>query len=246
LNKINDLTPVQLVDGVFIKRDDLFNIAGVCGGKARACFKLSEKSKGLVTASSRVSPQAQIVAKIADYLNIPCRIHMPSGKETQEMQYVKEANGEIIQHVFGRNNVIISRAKKDALEKNFTYIPFGMECQEAIDLTSEQVKNIPQEVKRLVVPVGSGITLSGIIQGIKKYNYNIEIFGITVGANPLKRLEKFVPDFSNYCKLFSSKYDYHTKIEEKIGDINLDPIYEAKCKEFIKSGDLLWIVGKRI
>ena len=32
------VTPVQRIDHVWVKRDDLYHVAGVNGGKARACW----------------------------------------------------------------------------------------------------------------------------------------------------------------------------------------------------------------
>ena len=58
-------TPLQQVGNFLVKRDDLFEIAGVCGGKARTCWAMSQGAPGLVTAGSRSSPQANIVAHVA-------------------------------------------------------------------------------------------------------------------------------------------------------------------------------------
>lgn len=46
-------TPIQSIGGIWLKRDDLFEIAGVRGGKVRTCWRLSQGSVGLVTAGSR-------------------------------------------------------------------------------------------------------------------------------------------------------------------------------------------------
>lgn len=77
------LTPVEeLHGGVWAKRDDLFTVAGVSGGKARSCYYLATRdpsTKGLVTAGSRASPQVNIVAHIAAHLGLPCRVHTPTG-----------------------------------------------------------------------------------------------------------------------------------------------------------------------
>jgi len=61
-------TPLQQVGNFLVKRDDLFEIAGVCGGKARTCWAMSQGAPGLVTASTRTSPQANIVAHVAKAL----------------------------------------------------------------------------------------------------------------------------------------------------------------------------------
>jgi hypothetical protein len=67
------LTPLQQVGNFLVKRDDLFEIAGVRGGKARTCWAMGQGASGLVTASSRSSPQANIAAHVAKALGVPCR-----------------------------------------------------------------------------------------------------------------------------------------------------------------------------
>lgn len=37
---------------------------------------------------------------------------------------------------------------------------------------------------------------------------------------------------------------YKKVVDFKIGNVILNALYEAKCKEFIKENDLLWIIGK--
>ena len=75
-------TPLQQVDNLLVKRDDLFKIAGVCGGKARTCWAMGQGASGLVTASSRSSPQANIAAHVAKALGVPCRVHVRTRART--------------------------------------------------------------------------------------------------------------------------------------------------------------------
>jgi hypothetical protein len=44
---------------------------------------------------------------------------------------------------------------------------------------------------------------------------------------------------------FSSGYKYGQRVDAVWNDIELDPIYEAKCVGHLVPGDLLWIVGHR-
>ncbi len=240
------LTPVEKVDGIFIKREDKFQVAEVCGGKARTCWFLSQGARGLVTAGSRQSPQANIVAHIAKELKIPCRIHTPTGQLSPELIDAREYGAEIIQHKAGYNNVIIARAREDAINRGWINIPFGMECQEAVEQTRKQVKNISSEIKRIVVTVGSGMSLSGILWGLIDNNLQIPVLGIVVGANPTKRLNRYAPLFwRRMVTLANCGIDYHTNVKGRIGDINLDSVYEAKCLPYINTGDLFWIIGLR-
>jgi 1-aminocyclopropane-1-carboxylate deaminase/D-cysteine desulfhydrase-like pyridoxal-dependent ACC family enzyme len=246
-NILAKLTPVETHDGIKVKRDDLFELGGARGGKARTCYYLGHGASGLVTAGSRVSPQILITAYVSKYFDIPCRCHTPSGEMTNELKLAEKLGAEIIQHHPGYNSVIVARAKRDAETLRWREIPFGMECQEAVRQTMNQVYNIPKDTKRIVMSVGSGMSLSGVLWGLKKRELKIPVLGVVVGANPYKRLDAYAPkEWKHMVSLVSSEFDYHKSPETvKLKGISLDPIYEAKTIPFIKDGDLLWIIGHR-
>lgn len=237
-------TPIERYGDLLVKRDDLYMAAGAPGGKARTCWTLSRGATGLITASSRASPQLGIVARIANYLGIPCRAHMPEGDSTPEMDEAREFGAQIVQHKAGYNTVIIARARQDASDRGWREIPFGMECQAAVDATSRQVpRELPADVKRIVVPVGSAMSLAGILWGLRQ---RIPVLGISVGAEPRKRLDKWAPPmWTSLVDLVTPGVDYHHGISTTLHGIKLDPIYEAKCAKFLRPGDLFWIVGIR-
>jgi len=242
----DEYTPIEVRGNYFFKREDLYSSSGVHGGKVRTAVKLALGAKGLITAGSRASPQVNIVAHIAKELGIPCRVHTPMGELPPELVQARECGAEIIQWTAGYNNVIISRAEKDATEHpDWTYIPFGMECQAAVVMTASQVIDIPEGVKRIIVPVGSGMTLAGVLWGLRNRNIDIPVIGIVVGADPTERLLKYAPlGWQQQCTLVVSPLDYAQKPRiTTFEGIKLDPVYEAKCIDYMKNGDLLWVVG---
>jgi 1-aminocyclopropane-1-carboxylate deaminase/D-cysteine desulfhydrase-like pyridoxal-dependent ACC family enzyme len=249
----HEYTPVQHVDDYLLKRDDLFTIAGVCGGKARTCWHLAQGAAGLVTAGSRSSPQANIVASIAKELRIPCRIHTPQGELSPELRQAQLKGAHVIQHKSGYNNVIIKRALDDAAATGYTSIPFGMECDEAVKQTRMQVQDIPLTVERIVVACGSGMSLSGLLWGLNDGWEDVPVLAVQVGADPTKRLDKYAPkDWRKQVKLVKSHIPYSTPASPRdcfIGAgqdaVHLDPIYEAKCRQYLQPNDLFWIIGIR-
>lgn len=125
-----------------------------------------------------------------------------------------------------------------------------MECDEAILETSKQVNNLPfDKIKRIVIPVGSAMSLLGVLKGLKDNNINIPVLGIIVGANPDKRIKEFSEKFYVFLDnltLQKSQLDYEYYVKDNVFcNIDLDPIYEAKCIPYMKENDLLWIVGHR-
>ena len=242
-----ELTPIEKVGNLWIKRDDLFECNGVQGGKVRTCLALSQGASGLVTAGSRSSPQVNIVAHIADYLGVPCRVHTPAGAASPEVAQAVAYGAERISHRPGYNTVIVKRARDDAKAHGWTEIPFGMECQEAVKQTRKQVPEVlPDGVRRLVAPVGSGMSLSGILWGLKDHDHKLPVVGVVVGADPTERLDKYAPKgWRDMVELIEAKEDYHDEVNATIGSVVLDPVYEAKCVPHLEPGDLLWVVGVR-
>lgn len=239
------LTPVEWIDGVWLKRDDLFCLAGVYGGKVRACWSLCKNTRvGLVTASHRPSPQGHIVSAIAKRLGVPCHVHTPLGEFTDQMKFARDNGAVITQHKLGFNNVIIRRAIDDATALGWLHVPFGMECRQAVESVAEQVRNLPTDAKRLIVPVGSGISLAGILQGMRRYKIDIPVLGVCSGADSRERLDRYAPaDWVRRVELIPSGVEYHTRVDACIGDVKLDVTYEAKCHRFLKPDDCLWCVG---
>lgn len=260
---LGDLTPVEKVNGIYLKRDDQFEIYNVRGGKARSAYMLIRNGiekgyKKFVTAGSRFSPQCEIVSYLCQGLGLKNYLFMPKGKETSVIEHINQNNlSTIFRTNAGYNNVICSYAKKYAEENNCFYIPFGMECQENIEITKHQVQNIPKEVKRIVMPVGSGMSFISVLSGLYYYKmYDKEIVGVSVGKDVTKNLKKYLPCeyfgelFNNVQKIkytiIKSELDYEEFAPVyNIGNVELDRVYEAKCLPYIKTGDLLWIVGKR-
>lgn len=236
------LTPVVRVRDVWVKRDDLYVVAGAPGGKARTCWELAQGAVGLVTASSRTSPQMNIVARVGAKLGIPTAVHCPRGPDTPELAEAKHWNMDVVVERVGYNNVIIRRAMDDAAARGWTYIPFGMECGTVAKTMATQVANIPGGCKRIVIPVGSGMSLAGLLHSTK-----LPVLGVRVGADPGKRLDKWAPSYwRQQVTLVDAGLDYHKPASvTSYGGVDLDPIYEAKCLKFLQPDDLFWVVGIR-
>lgn len=253
------ITPVEATEGpglpILVKRDDRCFVSGVRGGKVRTCLALAQGARGLVTAGSRSSPQVNIVAHIAQALGIPCRVHIPLSAEPDapEISLALAAGAEVVRHPAGRNSVIIARAREDAEKSGWKEIPFGMECEEAITQTRKQAKNLIREEygppERIVIPVGSGMSLAGLLWGLLDQGINLPVLGVRVGANPEKRLDEYAPpDWRQRVILVDAAGAYDEPAppgDHRWRGIPLDPYYEAKCVPFLVPGDLFWIVGIR-
>lgn len=244
-----ELTPVYRVNDYWVKRDDLYQVFDVVGAKARQAYGIISKSDKdtVVTAGSRFSPQIQIVANICKNLNKKCRCHTIRGKDTEELKIAIGDGAQIIHHEdTWHNSVIIARAKKDAEENNCLNVPFGMESWESIYQTALQTKNLPKEVKHIVITAGSGMNLCGVLWGLILTNRtDVKVTGVSVGYNVQKTLKKYAPLNIKNLTVVKSELGYEDKVFEKVGDIELDPIYESKCVPYLEPNCLFWIIGKR-
>lgn len=245
-------TPVELHGDIWLKRDDLYSYAGRHGGKVRTCRTIAMEAKrcgcvGLITAGSRQSPQVSIVSAIASHLGMRCRVHVPAGADTPQIDAALSAGAEVVRHRPGYNTVIVARAREDvATSPAWGHVPFGMETEYAVEATASQVLSaLLVGPSRIVVPVGSGMSLAGVLCGMVAPS--VPVLGVVCGASPMGRLDRYAPLWRAWgnVELVSASVDYHRHVEASVGDVGLDPVYEAKCAEFLRPGDLLWVVGHR-
>lgn len=243
------LTPIHKKGGIYFKREDLFEYNGARGAKVRGCLHVIENTKAteLTTAGSRKSPQVEIVACVAQKKGLKCTVHTPEGEDTSVLKNAAAYGATIIKHKAGYNTVIVARAREYAEKTGAFEVPFGMVTIKTIEANKFQVQNIPKEAKRLVIPVGSGMTLATVLTGLKEYGISIPVLGIWVGKNPEELLEKYAPKgWRENVELIQSEEEYSKEVYNKINGITVDPIYEAKCIKYLKKDDLLWIVGRRL
>ncbi len=244
------LTPIELHNGIYVKRDDLFTVCGVQGGKARSAmflisYAISMGFTHIVTAGARHSPQIEIVGSICREYGLDFTAFVPEGVLSEEIESLKSF-ATIQQVKYGRNSVIKHRAQVFAYQNSAFLIPFGMECVEAVSQTASQVKDIPLDVERVVIPVGSAMSLCGLLHGLNKINRSISVLGVSVGANPDRVMKSYAPSgWESFCTILKSPLSYGVEVAASIGSVILDPVYEAKCLPYLKKGDMLWVVGCR-
>lgn len=255
-----ELTPIEKVDGIYLKRNDKYEIAGCNGGKTISAYQilLDAKAQGytdVITTGSRFSPQCEIVSCLSELLGLNAHIVMPSGQETKVMKTVKSnPHSELLTPYKsgGYQSTLNAYCRKLADTKGYYLVPFGMQCIKNVHLIAKQCENIPKEIKRIVVPVGSGMSFCGVLQGLVDFHRtDIEVIGVQAGGHPEKIIQSFKPKFvvlpKYELKVFmpdaTPSERYHTVTDNYIGDLKLDPIYEGKCKDFIQEGDLFWVVG---
>jgi len=243
------ITPVEEHGGILVKREDTWSRGGASGAKARALFTAADGAAGILTAGARTSPQLERAALAARALGIPARLHTGSGADTAETKLATAAGAELVRHHPARLSVIRARFRKDAerLSGNgWACVPFGMEHPVYLGQVREQATSLPRTgFDRLVVPVGSGMTLAAILCGLIAAGHHMEVLGVRVGADPSVLLDRYAPRWRHRVTLVNGVGGFSPAATTRLGDLPLDPYYEAKTLPYLRPGDLMWAVGTR-
>lgn len=185
------LTPVQEVDGLHIKRDDLYAPFGpgeVNGGKLRQCVMLvnsvKKDHKSLLTYCSIHSPQAPITAAVARANGMPCRIVY--GGTTRESVAalpmprlaMKYGASIVLAARSGRHSILHARAKELAAQENSFIVQYGINIigygDTLLTAVAAQTENLPDDIENLVMTCGSGITATGVMIGLHRYGKRVK------------------------------------------------------------------------
>lgn len=242
-------TPVERRGSIWVKREDLFRFGDANGTKARTIKALTERHKpaGLIASGARESTMVSRAAQAAAHLGVPCRIHCPAGRETAGMAEARRLGAELVQHAPGYLTVLRKRAAQDARKRDgWLELPWALICPEAADASAAEAKRtrLGRGVKRLVVCVGSGMSLAGLLRQIPA---RLPVLGVCVGADPKPQLNQYGPaGWKDRVELVpsGSPYSRPAPVTDYEG-LRLDSHYEAKCIPHLRPGDLLWIIGTR-
>lgn len=243
------LTPVEEHGGHLVKRDDLADERGVKGGKARTLGVIcryidSTDYRGLTIHAARNSVTPATLGAVCFAYGVSACVHTAAAKGGLPEPYVSAArNGvQVIEHTPGYMNVLAARAREQAKRDHYLVVGLGLDYPPAVAETAKQVANLPRDVKRLVTAVGSGHMLEGIVMGLEAAGMDVPILGVCIGkipeciANMQTALSIELVEASTEFKRAASA--------TRLGDLELNPYYEAKCLPYLTPGDLLWVVAR--
>lgn len=262
-DRLHYLTPVQQVEGMYFKREDLYTPFGageVNGGKLRQCMLLVDKIQagyeGLITCCSIHSPQAPITAATARAYGMRCTV-LYGGTKPDTLRRLpmprlcrRYGANVTIAARSGRSNILyyIAQNLKSVKEHRDYIILYGINLKEHEDIllgaVADQVRNIPDEIENLVMTCGSGITAIGVLAGIKRYCKHIRNVHLVATAPDRRKLihdtlQRYGADreFYYHDLFHTSGFSYEEPYSSVWGGIKLHPNYEAKTMAwFAKSG----------
>ncbi len=252
-----EITPVDKFDGWYAKRDDSACSIGAdfpSGSKVRQYIRMAESSSKdavMLVGCSAFAAQQIYVADCAKRMDRKAIVLVPKRKERSVMtQWAEYRGAEIIEVTPGYPSVYRCRAREMAKKLNGC-VRWNREM--AIVDTAIQVKNLPKKVKRVVVPVGSGLVASGILLGLALQNrLEVSVLAVSVSTMIAKaseilslcsdRYSGALPKLDLIC--LKKKYS-SPEVASLPNDVLLDPYYAAKAFPFVQADDCLWVTGYR-
>lgn len=275
---------MQERDGRYYKREDLCSLpAGVNGAKLRACDHLIRQGVAqgysrVVSAASVLSPQNAMAAVLAARYSLSCTIvlggtHPRTAFQHRSPALAREYGAEFDFIRVGYNPALQRRAEDIIkLDRQAYWLQYGIttppdasarELRAFHQIAADQVVNLPEGIKTLVVPFGSGNTAAGVLMGLNQHRPPALERIILVGIGPNRRrwlAERFermgvsLPRY-RHLDLHGSGYaSYSDKMPGQADGIVLHPTYEGKVVRYLdeKAPDwwvrrdgttCLWIVG---
>ena len=264
----DDLTRVESRNGLLYKREDLHAdpVTGVNGAKWRACRFLVERAATagytqVVSASSVLSPQAAMAATAARYAGLES-VTIVGGTTPEKavrhpsIRIAQESGSRITAIPVGYNPALQSAAATYAQDHPGTWqMPYGITdtTEEFLALGGAQIDNLPDTVKTLVIPFGSGNTAAGVLYGLRDH-FPVDLekvvlvgigpdrwawlharLGVALGdplIDPLVQVE--------HNSLHGWFATYGDRMPETLDGITLHPTYEGKVVRYLNMTQPEW------
>jgi 1-aminocyclopropane-1-carboxylate deaminase/D-cysteine desulfhydrase-like pyridoxal-dependent ACC family enzyme len=282
--ELGTLTPWELREGLWFKREDYFaplGYGGPNGSKMRQLIwyvnRHREGKTHILTGASIQSPQLSMSAIVGQHYGLPSRqvvYSKPHTVLTHPNPWIAHGFGAQFEYVKGPYNPIIQRRVKELRREDSLVVEYGItvphetspleDVRKFHEVGAHQVSNLPEQVKRLVVPAGSCNSLTSVLLGLSRDSKRLERL-LTVGIGPDKRpwvkerlallgvdLDALPFKWSHYS-LHDTGYAIYSDhfLNERYAGIDFHPTYEGKMWRWLREREVLefngeeafWIVG---
>jgi len=265
-----DLTPVQQLNGLWYKRDDLHvGPGGTNGAKLRACEHLIETMaakgvKNVVTAASVRSPQHAIVANVAGREGLTSHHIVGATNDAAMRRHSSVVSalraGAVFHHVGCAYNASLQPAAAYLAARlpDAAVLHYGITTATGASVSAvrafaevggRQVANLPREVSTLVIPFGSGNSAVGILTGLAGYGRSdvaVKLIGIGPprfewAAGRLASIGVDMPSDLELTDLHARGWARYSDLMPETRDgIRFHPTYEGKVVRYLDSAAPVW------
>lgn len=257
---INTLSPVEKVDGIYVKMDNTFSPFrpnGISGGKIRQALELIRLNKDkienkfnrtLILQVSVHSTMGVIYAEAARILGY--KVILCVGGTNEEsinknpMMVISKSLGAEIRNVTGHGmpNAILNRTRMIGIKESYFLSNFDDNVLSSpgaiLDTISTQVQNIPDNLENIIFSCGGALQFLGFLNGMIKYNKKCDnIIGCCVGPNRTDKIRTLASKLNLKLPQFRMEKIDTVYGKPQIafhGGIQLDELYEAKSYKWMK------------
>lgn len=281
---LGEFTPWQNRKGIWFKRDDYFaplGYGGPNGSKMRQLVwyvnRFRHGKNHIVTGASIQSPQLSMSAIVGAHYGLPARQIVYSKPETvlkHENPRIAHGFGAVFEYAGGPYNPIIQRKVAGATQDKSLVVEYGItvphdkydpeNVRKFHEVGAYQVRNMPDDVERLIVPAGSCNSLTSVILGLIRDAKNVrELFTIGIGPEKLQWMRSRFQHIGLDIDKLPFKWRHHSLHEtgfskysdhfigETYDGITFHPTYEAKMWCWLRNHEPItpddktgfWIVG---
>ena len=255
------MTPVELRNGIWYKREDLYHLGAVNGSKLRAAQhvlerKAEEGKTKVVVGASVGAPTPAIIATVAADIGMECEVIV--GGTTPEkavkhrpIQIAQEAGATISAIKVGYGPALKSAAKKAVEGQPGAFAMYGTTTDEDVEdflkVGGAETANLPDEVRTLIVPFGSANTACGVLYGLHDARpaHLLDVVLVEIGpdrrewaTNRLASVGRsLVPEYTRFMwvTLHEIWASYGDKMPETLDDIVFHPTYEGKIIRWLNT-----------
>jgi hypothetical protein len=266
------------------KREDLCTLpAGVNGAKLRACDHLIRQGAAagatrVISAASVLSPQNAMASVLAQRYGLRCTVVLGgttprSALQHKSVRMAVDHGAELDCIRVGYNPALQKRAADlSGADPQSYWLQYGIttapgasarELRAFHQIAADQVTNLPDTIKTLIVPFGSGNTAAGVLLGLNQHRPPALERIVLVGIGPNR--QRWLRDRFEYMGVSLPRYrhldlhgsgyaSYSDKMPGSADGIVLHPTYEGKVVRYLNEKapewwvrrdgtTCLWIVG---
>lgn len=253
--KYTGLTPIHNFNDKYVKREDLAcweSLEFPSGSKVRQYLDMAHRTvhdegyAPCIVGCSANSAMSIYVASTAKRLNTKGIIYTAHRKVKSDAIKYAVAMGAEVNEMTPKQGHYLNNLQRHARQRAIdlkNYVAWDRRA--ALQDTIDQCTNIPENIRRIIVPTGSGLTAHGIILALQAMGR--DHIDVIIVKSSMMEIKFTAPAcFYSGIKIIQPTYPYDTPVVVSLPDgTPLDPFYAAKAWVCMQPNDLFWPPGLR-
>jgi hypothetical protein len=133
--------------------------------------------------------------------------------------------------------ICIAQARALAEERGGVLLPFGLECQEAVDAVAEEAGTVPARFTRdgtVILSCGSGVTLAGVVRGLPGRPSRLLALSSGRSVSKLNQcIKRYLGDVPPFVDLIPAAVPYSYACDEPC-PFPSHPNYDSKAWQLLR------------